>query len=358
MANTSDQSISRSRQADPDKAVLSDDPQVIRAQIARTRAQMGRTLNEIQDRLSPENIRQQTQESIKEATVEKVEQMAQTAERKVNNWRSNAVQTVKDNPVPMAMIGLGLGWLLLSDNSSREEESYRYSYGANDPYSYPYAPDRRPDYYEFEDDSGTLTEAQQRAAAVAENAQEWVGEKKEAAQQTVQDAASTVQDQASSTAEAVRENVGEAASRAQQAAGETAEQARIRMERARIQAEQQAIEVRRQARKQARRAKRSFWQTMEENPFAVGIAAAAAGAMVGLALPATEKENELMGETRDRLVQEATATAEHTMRKVQTAAQEVGQTAVEEAKRQADEQNLPTASLSEETKNQKKTAVS
>jgi hypothetical protein len=48
-----------------------------------------------------------------------------------------------------------------------------------------------------------------------------------------------------------------------------------------------------------------FWQTMDKRPFAIGIAALAAGVAAGLTVPSSRKEKELMGETRDRLLDQA-----------------------------------------------------
>jgi ElaB/YqjD/DUF883 family membrane-anchored ribosome-binding protein len=44
---------------------------------------------------------------------------------------------------------------------------------------------------------------------------------------------------------------------------------------------------------------------INENPLAVGAAAFALGAVVGLAIPSTRYEGELMGETRDELLRKA-----------------------------------------------------
>jgi ElaB/YqjD/DUF883 family membrane-anchored ribosome-binding protein len=44
---------------------------------------------------------------------------------------------------------------------------------------------------------------------------------------------------------------------------------------------------------------------INENPLAVGAAAFALGAVVGLAIPSTRYEGELMGETRDELLKKA-----------------------------------------------------
>jgi ElaB/YqjD/DUF883 family membrane-anchored ribosome-binding protein len=85
-------------------------------------------------------------------------------------------------------------------------------------------------------------------------------------------------------------------------------------------ARQRAAEVGRQARERARRVAdraRSRWDTMlHGNPMALGIAALAAGAVVGAALPRTEMEDEYMGETRDNLVDSARSMTEETIQKV------------------------------------------
>lgn len=106
------------------------------------------------------------------------------------------------------------------------------------------------------------------------------------------------------------------------------------------QAGQTAERLEREARMRYRRTKRSFWQTMDENPLAVGAAALAVGAVVGMVLPGTEQENELMGNTRDSLVDDAAAMAQQTLRKAQTVAEQTAQVATKEAKRQAEKQNL------------------
>ncbi len=59
------------------------------------------------------------------------------------------------------------------------------------------------------------------------------------------------------------------------------------------------------ARDQARQARIGFWRQMDENPLGVGIAAIALGVLAGLAIPSTRREDELLGETRDRLLDDA-----------------------------------------------------
>lgn len=315
-----------------------DDPQVIRAQIERTRAQMGHTLDEIQVRLSPEYIKQQTQDAIREATLEKVEDMTQRAERKVNSWRSSAMQTVKENPIPTALIGVGIGWLFLSSKNDNDD-NYNDRYYDND-YS------RTSDY---DTNRGRLDQTFYRGGAnygkseesgPLADAQRWAGDTKEQVQRKTEDVVANVQDQA----EALRDNVSEAATHAQERVTETAEQARM-------QAQQAAEDLQRQAQMKARQVKRTFWQTLEENPLVIGAAASVAGALVGLALPITEKENEWMGETRDHLVEEASTTVQETARKAQNVAEHVVQTATDEAKREAEKQDLQMPSSVMASKN-------
>jgi hypothetical protein len=234
--------------------------------------------------------------------------------------------------------------LLLSDNNGRSDEfpaAYERNLRRNDPYAY--AGGRGVDNYYgrgemHETDSGVLSEAQTRATETAENAQAWVSDTAAEAQRKAQNVTASVKQQAAATTEAVRDNVSNMAESAQEYMAETAEQVQARTEQARI-----------QANRQVRQVKRSFWHTMEENPLAIGAAAIAAGALIGLALPSTEKENELMGETRDRLMEDASSTVQETMHKVQTVAETTAKTAVAEAKQEAENQNLPILTMDEKT---------
>jgi hypothetical protein len=57
-----------------------------------------------------------------------------------------------------------------------------------------------------------------------------------------------------------------------------------------------------------------------QNPLMIGVAAAVAGAVVGLGVPETERENELMGETRDRMIDSVQDTVRDKVDQVQQAA--------------------------------------
>lgn len=278
---------------DPMNLSETDDPDVIRARIEETRANMSETVDHIQDKLSPEHIKQQVQESVREATIGRVEQMANTATHKARNWRHNMVETVKQNPVPAALAGFGLAWLFMA-GSNDEDERAGYAYTTRDsrsPGTYSYA--AQPPYQE---ETGPLREAKGRVTETARHLQE----------------------EASEAAHEVRDQAGQLVHQAQQ----------------------QAEEWREEAQYQVRRARSGFEQMLTENPLAVAAAAVALGAAVGMAVPGTQQENELMGETRDRLVERAQTTAQETMEKVKHVAEEATTAAKEEAKREAERQDL------------------
>ena len=281
-----------------------DDPEVIRARIEETRANMSETVDHIQERLSPDHLKQQVQETVRDATIGRVEQMADTATRKARNWRSNMVETIKHNPVPAALAGFGLAWLFMAGTGDDEDVNRYYTTPgyARSPGTYRYGGQEQ--YRE----SDRLHEAQRKAG----------------------DTVRHLQDEAS----------------------QVTQQARDQAEQVAHQAQQHVEEWRDEAEYQIQRAKSGFEQMLVENPLAVGAAAIAIGAAVGLAIPNTAQENELMGETRDRLVDQAQSTAQETMDKVRTVAEKATTAAEEEALREAERQDLPKPSgtpLREET---------
>lgn len=315
-------------------AVTSDNPEEIKAQIEQTRAQMGETIDEIQTRLSPQYLKQQTQDTIREATVEKVEKMAHNAENKVRNLRRGTMETIKENPIPVALIGLGIGWMLLSDGNGDQEYGYyeRRPYPAEAGYQYY---DRREGQFYEPQTHGELDRAREKVSSAAHEAREWVD-----------DTVNTVKDKAS-----------EAAGKAQQKRDETVDTIRTRAEQTAEQTQETVHRMEVQARRQMYHAKRTFWQTMNENPLALGVAALAAGALVGLALPTTNMENQFMGETRDRLVENAKREAKETVQKVQNVAEQAQHAAVEEAKSEAEKQNLRKSDSSEEKSEQNRATM-
>ena len=82
-----------------------------------------------------------------------------------------------------------------------------------------------------------------------------------------------------------------------------------------------------------------FWQMMESNPVAVGALGTVLGGVAGLLIPETEKENQLMGETRDRVVGSVQEMAGETVAKAQRVAEEAGKSAMEAGQAAIEEVN-------------------
>jgi hypothetical protein len=99
-----------------------------------------------------------------------------------------------------------------------------------------------------------------------------------------------------------------------------------RLAQARDDARRRAYALKQQARDRAGRVARqarSQWDHMiSDNPMALGIAALAAGAVVGAVLPRTEVENHYMGETRDQLLDSAKSAADSGVETARQAAKE------------------------------------
>ncbi len=253
-----------------------DEVEQTRAEIDRTRAGMSETVDAIQERLSPENLKEQAKDRVREATVGKAQEAG-----------SGIVETIRANPLPAALTGIGLGWLLVSARrQSSGQERYR-----DRAYGYPPAYDRVPPDYDYppryEEGRGTSGPSAGQAM------------------------------------ERARDGVGGTATQAQDRAGQAASQARDRVSR-----------LGDQARYQAQRASGGFQRMLRENPLAVGALAVGAGAAAGLAIPQTSQEHEVMGEARDTLVEKAQETAQDAQQRVQRVAGEAQSAAREEAENQ------------------------
>jgi hypothetical protein len=115
---------------------------------------------------------------------------------------------------------------------------------------------------------------------------------------------------------------------------------------ARERASELSWQARERARYRARQARVGFWQTMEERPLAIGAAALALGVVAGLMIPSTRKEDELMGETRDRLMERAKEVGGEALEK----GKQVASVAVDTLKEEAERQDLTPEKLAEKVR--------
>jgi hypothetical protein len=281
-----------------------------RDDIEVTRAEMATTIDAIQDRLDPEVLSEQARETardvtdyaireakeaareitdhalvqaraavldvtgqaklaLREATIGKVEHMAHTASDSAGGLRQSVVSTIKANPMPAALVGLGLGWMLLNRP------------GASDL-------------------SATLRSPQSTAGDQAGRMQQTAGEVLNQMQGTT----SQVMDEVQGAAAQVTDRVQEAGS--------------------------QALD---QVQEQTVRAQSFLQRQLQDNPLLVGAVAVAVGGALASTLHSTAREDQLLGETRDRLMGRAADVTRETMDKVGRVVGEA-QTAAKDAARQ------------------------
>lgn len=253
----------------------------IRDDIERTRDRMGDTIEALGERLNPARIKQQVKDNIREATIGKVQNMANNAKHRVEEGGRGLVATIRENPIPAAMIVGGLGWLLFARRSGDAEV----------------AAIRRPVVSEFDP---TWTENAHGSLEAGTGASK------------VGDAAHKVADSASSAAHKVADT-------ASSAAGKVADVASTVGSKVSSGVSSAAHGVASQARAQSQRVAGSF----ESNPLAIGAIAAGVGLAIGLSLPSTEREGRLMGEKRDELLDKAKSRVSETKDKVVSAAERI-----------------------------------
>ncbi|MDQ5826373.1 MAG: DUF3618 domain-containing protein [Chloroflexota bacterium] len=458
-----------------DDVIIPDDPDAIRAGIEQTRAEMSSTINAIQEKLNPQvlmdqakdtlqdaasNIISTAKDSVREATVGRVEHMVSDITDTAKDTGGNFVQMVKDNPIPAALVGLGLGWLLTRNSGSSSNRGQNYGYypdypdydrgyrgsGGYQPQSYgrqgysygtsgqgssgivegvtdrikqnpvPAAlagagigwllmggggggnqPSGGRSYSQYGGNYGSQGSRGGGIGDAVGQVQSKVGDAADEARYRAQEAAGTVtdtagdvvnrvgevagqvRDTAGSVAGQVRDTAGDVAGTVAHTAGDVAgqtgdvvgrflrtlsdnpvpatlaglslawlymqsnSQGRYRLNEARHVAGDVASQagdtvgrlaetagetvggVAEGVKYQASETQSQFQRMLMENPLAVGAVAVAIGAAVGLAVPETPQEHQLMGAARDKLVDRAQSVAQDTIQRVQEATGEAMQ---------------------------------
>jgi ElaB/YqjD/DUF883 family membrane-anchored ribosome-binding protein len=84
----------------------------IRQEIQQIRDEMDHTLEAIQERISPQHLMDQAREAVREVTHGAAADVAQNARDAAANAGSAALNVIREHPIPVAMAGLGVSWLL------------------------------------------------------------------------------------------------------------------------------------------------------------------------------------------------------------------------------------------------------
>lgn len=211
----------------------------------QTRERIASTVDNLQHRLKPRNMVSGAVGSLQDRGVDLLD---------------NAKQIVREHPVAVSLVGLSVGLLLLNRNRIAGRDSYSF-----DAYEDVYGGDMNDGYDATADETngrpGMWSRVRDRAST---------------ARSSMSDRAHSARDYTSDKLQSARERTSDYASRARTRASETRQRAA---------------------------------QGYDEHPLTGALIGVAAGALLGLLLPRTQRENELLGETRDRLADAAKAAA-------------------------------------------------
>jgi hypothetical protein len=283
-----------------------EDPDMIKARIDRTRAEMDLTVRALQDRLNMNRL------------------MAE--------GKNRALYFARSKGVPLALIGTGIGWMLMERKRAREGRHHFHVVAV--PFR---APDEvghgrdqdwlAPGAQYWEQEKGAVGRARDRFGNVADMGaglgRRIRGGAEEVADR-VRDAASDVGNRVSRAGDSIRHGLEDASSHARHMIRDTGDR---------------VTELGHDVRRHADRAREGAIETYEQNPLIMGAGALAFGLLLGLAIPTTRAENKVMGETSDELARRARRLGKEALNKGQEVAQKVIETARTEA-RNADTDNL------------------
>lgn len=270
----------------------------IEHEVERTRAGLTETLEELRDRASPGQLFEQALD------------YARTSGGA--EFTRNLGAAVRDNPLPLLLIGAGIGWMMLGQGGRgpslprRRSGAYEAPYGDN----YPATGWERAEPGIGERASGAVGDA----AGAVRDAAGAVRDSVAGAARSASDAASSAYRSVAGAVGAAGESLGGAASSASSSVrGGTGHASHLASDYA-GRASRTASEYSRDARDRighwADDAENTASWVLREQPLVLGALGIALGAAVGALLPGTETEDRLMGETRDDLAHQAGALAQ------------------------------------------------
>jgi len=268
---------------DPDAS-----PRAMESQLDAKRADLHRTLSQLEDRFNPEQVMDYVRENGGEIA-------------------GNLGRTFKQNPVPFVLTGIGLAWLMSAQSNANREPTYpryrsdRYTGNA---------------FYE-DDDLDTLRAPRQQRlgggypardddddGSMLDDAKRKMSEMGDAisdASDRAMTSLSDMSDEAKERYEAMQRDTSTRYARMSESSKRRYamldDEARGRYDRARSSARRAADNARRQARGSAERSA----DFLKEQPLVAGAIGAAIGALIGSLLPPSRTEDRAFGQQADRV---------------------------------------------------------
>ena len=310
------------------KVELAEAEEAVKARFVEAKEAVKVELVEAKDALSHEVSEQyhHARDVVHDATIGRVQDIARTAGDTMTQAKTTIVDTIRANPIPAALAGIGLAWLFMNRRTATTAASQQLpQYGGVGGG----VPQRSVMGYATRVQnvaSDTMHEVGNRASSVASAARHEASHLAQGAGQIMHDArdqADHVLHRAGEIAGQVQGQAGHLVHQAQDQVSHLANQAQHQVSHLAHQAQDQMGQLAQNARGTARRAEATIGSTFQENPLALGAVALALGTAVGLALPKTRMEDELLGETRDGFLERANEVAHEMVGKAQGVAEQL-----------------------------------
>ena len=343
---------------------VNQDPATLEREADARRANLNRTLNAVEQRFSPNHLMEQTVEYFGEHGSD----IAQSVSR-----------SVKENPLPLLLTGVGLAWLISSqsrsstsnygdhryaDRSPRWDERGHLSGSARSAYMQnalsvadqtSSGNDNEREYGTHgSDENSMLDSAKQTAENWTRSASQWrddmqnkllsvkqeAGESTEKWQERVINASVEQAENWSQSAYQWRDQMQARLQSVKQDAGESAEQWRERVVNASVEQaedlEYKYYQAKHQLISRGREHAQSTKNFMQEQPLVAGALGVAAGALIGALLPRSKMEDEWVGNRADTVKSSLAQRAESAGGEVASAVADSAQTLREKGQEQLD----------------------
>jgi len=346
----------------------------IREDIDETRRDMGRKIDAIQNQLSPEHLKAKAQDVVNDVATSTADSVSAYVQNNMGDISHTVAGALKRNPLPTALVGLGLGWLLIESLGDDKSTSARYPvtryrpsmaqhWSAEDEQAYHNANYQRTPtqaygssvYAENESEQGIVSQVKETVSNAADSVQQKADEWMHRTQEQVENATTTAQrvsdearlqghlaamdaqDQVSDWQQQGRSFAHQAGRSTQRQANQAAEYTSHIAGEAQGYAQDTARQVgsyvhdvsdqaqhyAQQARRQAYSRGEQVVETVEENPLTFGVISLAVGAAIGLLLPQTRREKQWVGPYRDQVTDTARVAATDVADHVQEAVEEI-----------------------------------
>lgn len=323
------------------------EPEDIERRLEEDRAALADDIEELKTRFSFETIVRQAADQIREHS---------------DDITASVGRAVKDNPLAVAVTGVGLAWLIFGDRTgqrsrpaTRRTETVPVTTRSSGYPSYADRPAERtrqgsmtqdsnlPSWlktdhdhdYDHADGKDSRKTTDKARAALSQSKDRLAG------------ASESVRERMQDTAGSMRERTAQWRERLSEGTEHLTEEGRARV----IAAREKASEARDAAMARMQGGKERAVDLFEDHPLIVGALAVAAGAAMAAALPHTRMEDEQFGETSDALIREAERILSEETEKLgtamETATDEAGDIAREAAARAGSVVESAAASVSE-----------